>query len=566
MISETTFTVVDLETTGGLQETNRIIDLCAIKVKNGKVFDRYATLINPQIPISFFITQYTGISNEMVSSAPLFESIQNDLYKFLDGSVFVAHNVTFDLGFLNMEFERCGNEKLNNRWLCTYRLAKRLLPQQKKVNLGDLSNYFGITIKDRHRANGDTEATVGILQHLIEIAGEKHGIDRLDELISLQFKPFRHFKKEPQHVQHLREQVVGLLPKKPGVYLMKSQSNEILYIGKSKNLKARVSSYFNHTEHSDKVKELIGRVKKLDHIVTGSELEALLLESRLIKQHKPAFNTLLKHYRTYPFIILTEHEYPKLEISTNGFSESTEAFGPFNSMELARKVLDILQKEFKLRKCSTREFSRSRTCLYLEMQSCIGPCHAEDETIKTTYAFELSQLKQFLSGHDPVLIKHLKAKMKGLAEIRHYEEAAELRKKIKSLSKIFYRQASITASANQNNALILLPSQDFSEDNPMFCVLLVRYGRLMHQKTVLASEISDLKPFLEDTYFNGHPRPDHIQKDELDEMMVLANWIYHKRHSLQCLYIKEAESLKKVLKNLDKRIGKLSEKLCGEPV
>ncbi len=561
MISDTTFAVVDLETTGGLQQGNRIIDICAIKVKNQEVLESFSTLLNPEIPISFFITQYTGISNEMVGSAPLFETIIEPLHVFLQDTVFVAHNVSFDLGFLNMELQRCGKEKLTNRWLCTYRLAKRLLPQQKKVNLGDLSNYFGIEIKDRHRAKGDSQATVEILKKLVQIAQERHNVESLDDLLALQFKSHRNFIKEPAHYKNLREQSLAFLPKKPGVYLMKSASDEILYIGKSKNLKSRVSSYFNYQEQTDKIKELLKRVKKLDHITTGSELEALLLESKLIKQYKPSFNTQLKHYRSYPFIILTDHDYPKLEISTNGFSEKNEAFGPFNSMDLAKKVLDILQKEFKLRKCNDTTFRKTGTCLYLDLESCIGPCQSNGSNIQTEYRLEIDQLKSFLNGQDPILLKQLKEKMKALAEIKNYEQAAQLRKKIKSLSKIFYRQASITASANRNNALIILESEDFSPSNPEFVILFVRYGRMQCQKLIGKEHAADLKSTIEDVYFGNAIKPDRIRKEELDEMMVLSNWIYHKRHSLQCLYVKDDESPKKIIQKLEKRLEKLSEKL-----
>lgn len=561
MISETIFTVVDLETTGGLQQTNRIIELCAIKVKNRKIIDRFSTLINPQIPISYFIAQYTGISNDMVKSAPIFEDIQDRLFDFLKEGVFVAHNVPFDLGFLNMEFQRCGKEKLNNRWLCTYRLAKRLLPELKKVNLGDLSTYFGIEIKDRHRAEGDTQATVQVLEELIKIAHKEHQIEHLDGLIGLQFKSQRYFKQEPDHFKDLREKTLGLLPKKPGVYIMKSEFDEVLYIGKSKNLKSRVSTYFTHQEQSEKIKELVKRVKKLEHIITGSELEALLLESKLIKKHKPKFNTLLKHYRSYPFIILTEHEFPRLEITTNGFGDTQEAFGPFNSMDLAKKVLDILQKEFRLRKCNGTAFKKSSTCLYLEMESCIGPCEEiESQSKRNVYHQEIQHLKLFLNGQDPLLLKQLKEKMKAMSELKNYEDAAALRQKVKSLSKIFYRQASITASANRNNALVILQDESFSQNHPCFLILFVRYGRLVSQKQVEINEAMELKPMIEEIYYKSKEKPTRINKDELDEMMVLANWIYHNRHTLQCLYIKEKDSAKKIVNNLQKRLEKLSEK------
>ncbi|NTV45509.1 MAG: hypothetical protein HGB11_03065, partial [Chlorobiales bacterium] len=145
-LSEAIFTVVDLETTGGVQPENGIIEICAIKVQNGQVLDVCDTLVNPQIPIPYFISQYTGITNEMVSTAPAIREVLPKFLNLVENTVFVAHNVPFDFGFVNMELTKSGYGKIENRWLCTLRLARRLLPKQQRANLGELSAYFGIQI------------------------------------------------------------------------------------------------------------------------------------------------------------------------------------------------------------------------------------------------------------------------------------------------------------------------------------------------------------------------------------------------------------------------------------
>jgi exonuclease, DNA polymerase III, epsilon subunit family len=269
-LSDATYTVIDLETTGGANRHNRIIEVSALQVQRGELVGELTSLINPEMPISYFISQYTGITNEMVKHAPTAKEILPKLLALMGESVFVAHNTSFDYTFINLELERNGFDRLENRSLCTVRLARRLLPKQLKKNLGDLSAYFGIEISERHRAKGDCLATVGVLQKLIEIAQEKHRIEHLEELLSLQYKAMRVFKREPKHIRTLRETFLPKLPEQPGVYFFYSEYGELLYIGKSKNLKSRVTSYFVDTEHkADKVKELVMTLRRIEWQITA---------------------------------------------------------------------------------------------------------------------------------------------------------------------------------------------------------------------------------------------------------------------------------------------------------
>ncbi|MDW8464800.1 MAG: DEDD exonuclease domain-containing protein [Chloroherpetonaceae bacterium] len=425
-ISDAVFTVIDLETTGGAQPENTIIELAAIKVRHGEILDELSTLINPEQPISYFISQYTGITNEMVKNAPRLPEVLPRLQALIGESVFVAHNIHFNLRFLNMELRRYGCEPLKNAALCTVRLARRLLPKQPRKNLSELAAWFGIPISERHRAHGDALATVQILQKLIEIAAEAHGVEYLDELLSLQFQPMRRFKKEPVHIQRIRKEVLPRLPERAGVYLMHAANGEVLYIGKLKNLKARVSSYFTHDVNKpEKVKELIQYVRTVETIATGSELEALLLESRLIKQYRPRYNTLLKRYKSYPFLRLTHHPYPRLEIATSIENDGAEYFGPFPSMEVARDVFDVLNKNLLLRECSDDEFRKGRACIYFELHRCLAPCEAHRQA-EDAYQKELERARQFLSGEDSALIRQLTEKMHRLAAELRFERGGRV--------------------------------------------------------------------------------------------------------------------------------------------
>ncbi len=557
-LSDATYTVIDLETTGGANRANRIIEVCAMKVHRGKVVGELTSLINPEMPISYFISQYTGITNEMVKHAPTAKEILPDLLRLLGESVFVAHNSSFDYTFINLELERNGFERLENRALCTVRLARRLLPKQLKKNLGDLAAYFGIPITERHRAKGDCQATVGVLHKLIEIAQEKHRIEHLEELLSLQYKALRVFKREPKHIRTLRETLLPKLPEQPGVYFFYSEQGELLYIGKSKNLKSRVSSYFTDTEHkADKVKELVMYVRKIDCRTTGSELEALLLESKLIKLHKPRYNTLLKRYKSYPFLRLTNHEFPRLEIAMEVENDGAEYFGPFPSMESVRNVFTVLNRTFLLRECSDDELSKGRACVYLDLHRCVAPCERW-RVEKGEYERELNRVRRFLSGVDAEIIDTLTAKMKQLAADYRFEDAAELRSRIQSLRRVFYRQASVTASINENNVLILLPSAIYSDVCKEFVILFVRFGRLAAQEKILLDDALTLSPMLEQIYFNGATAPAECKKEEIDEMQILSSWIYHNRETLSCLYVQASHTPTTLLQELIERLCALS--------
>lgn len=557
-LSDATYTVIDLETTGGANRAHRIIEISAMQVRRGKVVAELTSLINPEMPISYFISQYTGITNEMVKHAPTAKEVLPDLLRLLGESVFVAHNISFDYTFVNLELERNGFERLNNRSLCTVRLARRLLPKQLKKNLGDLSAYFGIPITTRHRAKGDCEATVGVLHRLIEIAQEKHRIEHLEELISLQYKAIRIFKREPKHIRTIRETLLPKLPEQPGVYFFYSERGELLYIGKSKNLKSRVSSYFIDTEHkADKVKELVMYVRNIDYQTTGSELEALLLESKLIKLHKPRYNTLLKRYKSYPFLRLTNHEFPRLEIAMEIERDGAEYFGPFPSMETARHVFTVLNRTFLLRECSDDELYKARACVYLDLHRCAAPCERW-RVQNGEYEQELNRVRRFLSGVDAEIIDKLTAKMKRLASEHRFEEAAELRTGVQSMRRVFYRQASVTASINENNVLILLPSAIYSDVCKEFVILFVRFGRLAAQEKVLLDDALSLSALLSNLYFNGATAPAECKKEEIDEMQILSTWIYHNRETLSCLYVQKSHTPESLLQELIERLCALS--------
>ncbi|MDX2128661.1 MAG: DEDD exonuclease domain-containing protein [Chloroherpetonaceae bacterium] len=550
------FTVIDLETTGGVKPENTIIEVSAFQFIGGRITGEYTTLVNPLQPISYFISEYTGITNEMVKEAPTMKQIIGDLRHFIGESIFVAHNIGFDFGFVNLELSRYGLKQLENPTLCTVRLARRLTPKNQRKNLGALAAYFGVELKNRHRARGDSLATVYVLDALMRLASHKFDAETAQELLSLQFQSIRKFRRETRFIKTLRETTLRHLPETPGVYLMYSESGNLLYVGKSKNLKARINSYFNGPDHhSEKVKELVKQIAKIETRETGSELEALIEESRLIKSLSPPYNTLLRFYRRYPFLKLSSDDFSRLDMALELENDGAEYFGPFTSKEITMDVFESINKHFKLRECSDSDFRKGRACIYKDLNRCIAPCESPSAMLPL-YQKEVAKVKDFLSGNDSQILGMLTEKMKALGAEQRYEEAGELRDKIQSLRRVFYRQANVISSVNENNLLIFLPTSKKvkNETGSDILVLVVRFGRLVRSFIYLQEDLEKECQSLFELFFNGENAPEECKNEEIDEMQILSTWIFQNRESLSCLYITSALSVELSPASLSKAI------------
>ncbi|HPS65823.1 MAG TPA: exonuclease domain-containing protein, partial [Ignavibacteria bacterium] len=318
-IQDAVFIVCDVETTGLSPVDNRMTEIALIKIEDGEISDRYTTLINPKQYISNFITNLTGITNEDVFDKPEFSEISGKILEFIDFNnpllIFSGHNVSFDYKFLKTSFDRAENSfQIDLPTLCTCKLARRLLPSLKSKSLSSVAKHFGITQKRMHRAYDDTLVTAKILQKFLIILQEEHDCNYIEDVMRFQNIKIYSGNKKPPALRRIKMKMSDV-PEDPGVYFMKSRSDEILYIGKAKNLRDRVSSYFRHNEqHTEKIKKMLAQVASLDFNITDSELSALILESRMIKFHKPRFNTAIKRFRFHPFIKLDiQNDFPKIE-------------------------------------------------------------------------------------------------------------------------------------------------------------------------------------------------------------------------------------------------------------
>ncbi|HWF45125.1 MAG TPA: exonuclease domain-containing protein, partial [Candidatus Kapabacteria bacterium] len=312
LLRDASFVVVDVETTGLNAVNGRITEIAMVRFERSPshgeswgMVDSFTTLINPEQFISPFITRHTGITNAMVYGKPKFGEIVPEIKRFLgksDAFVLTGHNVGFDYGFLARSFER-HNETLAistaaglDYLLCTCKLARRMLPKLRSRSLVNVQAYFGIKNPAKHRAMGDAEATAKVLGHFLAMA-EEMGIESLAELLRFQNAKSNYVRRKTKRERSLREHV-KLFPERPGVYTMTSSSGDVLYVGKAKNLRDRVTSYFSDANtQGTKLAQLMRSVKEIAYEETGSELSALLLESRRIKELSPRFNSMERRYK-----------------------------------------------------------------------------------------------------------------------------------------------------------------------------------------------------------------------------------------------------------------------------
>jgi len=525
------YVVIDVETNGTNPEQCRIIEIACVVVKNGTIVEEYTTLVNPHQFIPYFISQMTGITNEMVFRAPDFREVAPKIKKILSlqNSVFVAHNVNFDYNFVKTSFERVGEKFPEIPKLCTLKLARRMITGISKKNVGSLSEYLGITLNNRHRAYGDAKATAQILLELLEIAENDFNISSLEEILQFQHKPYFTINVAQKL---LKSPIIDFdkIPDSPGVYYFIDQDNRILYIGKAKSLKKRLNSYFNVTT-SRKILRLLRATKKITWRTTNTELRALIEESREIKLHKPEFNVVSKKFHNYPFIqIASIKNYPIFEITYDPNPALGECFGPFSNYESAQVIIDIIYKKFRLKKCE-KEIHRKdpeTTCLYFQTKQCIAPCLANfsDED----YFKEIEKVKNFLTNVDNGLINHLESKMHNYANNFQFELANQIKNYINEVRKVFEGPQSGFSTIEQKNFIILKPRYGQNNENE---VLFIRNGKLAYDATINGTfSIQKLKQKIYEIYFNGYLYSQSFQDEDIDEIRIVLNWISQYKNDL----------------------------------
>lgn len=470
------YSVVDLETTGTKPGVNQIIEIGIVQIQNREIINTYQTFLNPGEEIPLFISQMTGITNKHVEFAPLLPDIAPKILPMIQNSIFVAHNAAFDYNFLQKNLKLAGFDFASPR-ICTVQLSRKLIPQLAHHTLDDVAKYFHIEIPNRHRALDDAIATGKSLLNMFDIlikSGKKI-FGSLQELTT---------PTETIKYKQLKNQI-DALPFSPGVYLMKSADDQIIYVGKSKCLQKRVRSYFYNSTKTKKLDKLVQSVEKIDYIPTGSELSALLLESKKIKEHLPTFNKMIRNYKAYPFLKISNEPFPRIYSVREIKPDGATYYGPFKSASSLEYTITNLQTAFKIRPCKAKinpnKPNSMKLCLYYELGECPGVCGGKMS--QEEYAQNINKVKTFLAGNEQSVLSKIQHKIDEFSEQLEYEKAAELRDNMISLERILAKQQQVTKSIKENNVIIVEEALDKNTKEIFF----VRNG-IIHTKLTATSK------------------------------------------------------------------------------
>jgi DNA polymerase-3 subunit epsilon len=353
------YAILDIETTGGQFNEEGITEIAIYKFDGHEIVDQFISLVNPEIPIQPFVVKLTGINNGMLQQAPKFFEVAKRIIEITDGCILVAHNADFDYRILRTEFRRLGYD-FNLKSLCTVELSKKLLPEQPSHSLGKLVRALGIPMTDRHRASGDALATVKLFKMLLDKDVEK-------EIV----KDFIKLKIEKGIAPKLADILNGL-PTKTGVYYIHNESGNLIYIGKSKNIKKRINQHFTGITNS--AKKIQAEVFTVTYEETGSELVALLKESDEIKMNKPKYNRAQRktifQWALYPE--MDENGYLNLKLlKADGRKKEITSF---TTIQEGKNSLFRITEKYNLCQKYTGLYQTKAACFQYKIKECDGAC------------------------------------------------------------------------------------------------------------------------------------------------------------------------------------------------
>lgn len=358
---------VDIETSGSTPGRDGITEVAVITWDDG-VVERWSSLVNPQRSIPEFIQGLTGISNEMVADAPLFEELVPELKRRLAGRVFVAHNARFDYAFIKQGFLAAG-EDLRAPTLCTVKLSRKLFPKEARHNLDALTARHGLQAQGRHRAMADADLLLQFWQILMRDIAPEELDAAAHELLG-----------RPSLPSHLDASLLADLPAGPGVYLFYGENDLPIYIGKSKTIRSRVLAHFSSDVRSSKELSLAQQVRRVEWRETTGEISALLLEADLVKSMRPTHNRQLRLNQNVCTLVLdTPQAFPQvqpLSIDEALPEQSGRAYGLFQSMTEARRSLRLLCEEHGLCQAvlGVEKRKHGEACFGRQLKKCQGAC------------------------------------------------------------------------------------------------------------------------------------------------------------------------------------------------
>lgn len=453
---DVTFVVLDLETTGGSPATDAITEVGALKLRGGECLGTFGTLVNPGRGIPPAITYLTGITEAMVRPAPPIEEVLPALLEFVGDAVVVGHNVGFDIRFLDAALGRSGRPRLGAPVVDTCALARRLVREEvPDCKLGTLASRLRLDHRPSHRALDDALATADLLHALLERAAGL-GVTGLDDLLAL-----------PTARGHAQLGKLGLtadLPRAPGVYLFRDGAGRVLYVGKATDLRRRVRSYFGAASSGDdrrKLGPLLRELASIDHVVCSHELEARVLEIRLIHQLDPRYNKEARHWRRYVYLKLTLAErFPRLAVVRATPADGSLYLGPIASARSAQLVAEAIESVVGLRRCRgpvPRRPLPGGPCTPAQLGVASCPCAGGVD--EEDYARLVGVVVRGLTDEPATLLQPLEQRMRALAAAERFEDAAATRDRLAALARVLDRQRRADALRRAGEVVVEVPGE-----------------------------------------------------------------------------------------------------------
>jgi DNA polymerase-3 subunit epsilon len=442
-LCETTFVVVDLETTGGRMNgrdgkaADAITEIGAVKVRGGVVLGEFATLVDPQRSIPPQIVQLTGITTAMVCDAPTIAGVLPMFLEFARGAVLVAHNARFDMGFLRAAADQCGIRWARPQTLCTVQLARRVLSREEapSVRLAALARLFAVANEPTHRALDDARATVEVLHALIERVGNQ-GVHSYAEL--------RSYLPNVPPAQRRKRVLAEGLPRRPGIYLFHGPADEVLYVGTAINLRRRVNQYFNGSDQRTRMKEMVALASRVEHVECAHALEAGVRELRMLRAHAPPYNRRSKFPQRWWWLVLSDEAFPRF--SAVRTPRQDRAVGPFRSRADAVETADLLARFTGVRTC-TKRLARSA----LHGPACplheVSPCPAARDVTAVHYGPAADVAAALIDGLENSALAAAARRIAELAGRQRYESAGRLRDHAVDAVEVLWRGQRLRALA-----------------------------------------------------------------------------------------------------------------------
>lgn len=396
------YAIVDIETTGGNAQNGKITEVAFIVHDGYQIVDEFSTLVNPECDIPPFITSLTGISNKMVESAPKFYEVAKKIVEITEDCILVAHNSEFDYGFLKEEFRKLGYKFLKDT-LCTVQLSRKLLPGYPSYSLGKLCKSIGIQLNDRHRAFGDAKATVILFEMILSKAYAQEVIE--DTMVYDLYNAKIHAK--------IKKEIIDGLPELTGVYYLYNDAEELIYIGKSKNIRKRVLQHFSNKSTKKAIK-MAAEIAQIDYVHTGSELVALLLESDEIKKNQPVYNRAQRKTRTHFGIYKTYDEYGYVNFDVAPLSQGDSPVTTAFSRQEGIRILERMAERHNLCQKLCGLYKSEKSCFQYQVKQCDGACIQNEDPESYNLRAEKAQ-RYFSYGVSNVIL---------VDEGRHEEEKA----------------------------------------------------------------------------------------------------------------------------------------------